>query len=287
MKTKVTIQTFFFIVLLITTIFAQEVVAEFSFTKQRTREGSSQRMIENTEDRIEELADYVNGVIPFEIPTPGVGDERYMVPALTTNADSLDYIHVLRITGSAVNGMSLSNNGRVAYKAPLITLGSINGFTLNHVLRSDAAFQMTGAASLVNGDVLYFNGSSLRRLAKGTSGQFLQIGSNIPAWTSIAAPTEWSLKTTNFTTADGGRYIITDGVTSIAIHNSSVNYDEFWIKPQTRTSLAILGNGVALTGASTVAGVASTAYPLDEDVIYWFVSNGGSAYDVAGQPIDR
>jgi len=69
-------------------------------------------------------------------------------------------------------GWVFPNTAASQYQALLFGTGS--NFTLNHVIRADGAVQLTNASSLVQGDILYYNGTSLTRLGPGTSGQFLK-----------------------------------------------------------------------------------------------------------------
>jgi len=61
----------------------------------------------------------------------------------------------------------------------------------NKVLRSDGtnvSWQNPtdlAIASQARGDILYFDGTNWKRLAKGTNGQYLKIGANDPAWASL------------------------------------------------------------------------------------------------------
>lgn len=183
---------------------------------------------------------------------------------------------------TASNGQILVYNGSLAFKT-------------GYALRSNADVLNTGTG--LNGQFLRARGSALSKwdyalrsnvalthdAGIGTAGQVLQSdGDGTTSWVSSSAPNEWTLKTSNFVTADGGRYIVTDGVTKITVHASSANYDEFWIKPQVGVDLSITGNGITMNGSSLVAGAASTSYTLNENVLYWFVSNGGGHYDVMG-----
>lgn len=98
-----------------------------------------------------------------------------------------------------------------------------------------------------------------------------------------AAITGFTAKTSNFTTAAGGKYRCSSGVTSVALHTPTGG-DEFWIKPDISNSLGT--NPIAFTGTPQIAGAASTAYSANENVIYHFVANGTN-YDVSAEVIAR
>lgn len=79
-------------------------------------------------------------------------------------------------------GWTFPNTPASQYQTLLFGTGS--AFTLGHVFRSDGAVSFTGAGSLVQGDILYYNGTNLTRLGPGTAGQLLQTngtGAN-PSW---------------------------------------------------------------------------------------------------------
>lgn len=157
--------------------------------------------------------------------------------------------------------------------------------SFNHAISSDAAISLTGAASFANGDIVYFNGTNFVRIAAGTAGQKLQAnGAGAPTWVTTSIPSAWEAKTGNFTTADGGRYQCSSGVSSIALLSPADVDTEFWIRPLIANSF--VSNPVALTGAMNVAGAAAASYSLNENVIYHFVSNG-TDYDVAAEGLDR
>lgn len=185
------------------------------------------------------------------------------------------------ITAFNAQGWTLPNTVAAQYQALLFNTGL--AWSLNHVLRADAAVQLTGVASLAAGDMLYFNGTNLVELSVGTSGQTLKLSSTTPTWTSVAAPNNWENKTGNFTSANGGRYQLSTGVTSIALHTPAAG-DEFWIKPQIGVSW--ITNPIAFTGTPQIAGAASTAFTANENGILHFVSNG-TDFDVAAYPIAR
>lgn len=185
-----------------------------------------------------------------------------------------------------VNALGLTLPTSVAsaaqYDALLLNSGK-TGFDFAKILRTDASISLTGVSSLVAGDMLYFNGTNLVEISVGSSGQTLKLNSTTPTWTSVAAPNAWENKTSNFTSANGGRYQCSSGVTSIALHTPASG-DEFWIKPQIGNSFETVS--VAFTGAALIAGAASTAYSANENVIYHFVSNG-TDYDVSAEVIER
>ena len=79
-------------------------------------------------------------------------------------------------------GWTFPNTPASQYQTLLFGTGS--AFTLGHVFRSDGAVSFTGTGSLVQGDILYYNGTNLTRLGPGTAGQLLQTngaGAN-PSW---------------------------------------------------------------------------------------------------------
>lgn len=185
----------------------------------------------------------------------------------------------------AVNALGLTLPTSVAsaaqYDALLLNSGK-TGFDFAKVFRSDAAAALV-TAGLAAGDLIYYNGTNFVRVAVGSSGTTLKLSGTTPTWTSVAAPNTWENKSSNFTSANGGRYQLSSGVTSIALHSPAAG-DEFWIKPQVGTSW--ITNPVAFTGTPNIAGAASTAFSATENGIFHFVSNG-TDYDVAAYPIAR
>jgi hypothetical protein len=118
----------------------------------------------------------------------------------------------------------------------------------------------------------------------GTTNKILRSnGDGTTSWTTLSQPTAWEIKTGNFTAANGGRYLCTSGVSSIALGSPSAG-DEFWFKPQIGNSLVT--NPIAFTGTPQIAGVASTAYSANENVLYRLVSNG-TDFDISAEFIDR
>ena len=157
-------------------------------------------------------------------------------------------------------------------------------------IATDNGISLTGTDSTNHGDILYVDtNGTLVFLAPGTSGQKLQTNgvNGNPSWVTLAAQNEWELKSANFTTGDGGRYIVDNGGITIQLHDPA-NGDEFWIKPEIGLDLAAGANGLSLNGAMQVAGAAANGYSLNEDVIYWFISDAnGDNYDVGGILIER
>jgi len=82
----------------------------------------------------------------------------------------------------------------------------------NKVLRSDGtnvSWQNPtdlAIASQARGDILYFDGTNWKRLAKGTNGQYLKIGANDPAW-ATASLGSWVDKSSSY----GAQQATTDG----------------------------------------------------------------------------
>ena len=185
----------------------------------------------------------------------------------------------------AVNALGLTLPTSVASAAQYDTLllnSGKTGFDFAKVFRSDTAVSLV-TTGLAAGDLIYYNGTNFVRVAVGSSGTTLKLSGTTPTWTSVATLDAWTNKTTNFTTANGGRYQCSSGVTSIALHSPAAS-DEFWIKPSIGNNLEI--NSIAFTGSSLVAGAASTAYSANENIIYHFVSNG-TDYDVSAEVMDR
>jgi hypothetical protein len=200
--------------------------ALFDFTNPATEADDPLNDIENTEDRLEELADYVNSSFPSPLPTP-------------TN-------------GSVFKAIIIDNGG--------------TSYNSSYVIRSN------------NGDILLSGVPS--------AGQYLQFQSSSTASpVSLGTSTRWTLKTSNFSTADGGKYIVTSGVNKITVHNPA-NGDEFWIKPEIGTSL--VSSSITMNGGHFIAGAAASSYRLNENVVYHFMANSnGTAYDVGGELLDR
>jgi len=61
-------------------------------------------------------------------------------------------------------------------------LPAVDGSQLTDIKPSDLAI-----ASQARGDILYFDGTNWKRLAKGTDGQYLKIGANDPTWAAVSA----------------------------------------------------------------------------------------------------
>ena len=90
-------------------------------------------------------------------------------------------------------------------------------------------------------------------------------------------------RSSNFSTANGGKYLVGSSVTAITIHSPAAA-DEFWIKPDIANDFET--NPITLGGAMNIAGVVATSYVLNENVIYHFVSDGTN-YDVSAEVIER
>lgn len=189
---------------------------------------------------------------------------------------------------AASNGQILSYNGSLAYKLDFALrsnadlLNDDGQGTNGQVLKSGA----DGTMSWTN--VMRSNADLLNDSGLGSAGQFLQSdGDATLSWASVATLSDWTEKTADFTTAAGGRYLVSNGEVTVTLHNPVVG-DEFYIKPNVGTSFFAGDNGLTLSGSMEVAGGAAASYALDEDVIYWFITDeNGDDYDVGGILIDR
>jgi len=97
-------------------------------------------------------------------------------------------------------------------------------------------------------------------------------------------PFSWTQKTSNFTTAASGKYKCTSGVTGITLHAPASGAEEFVIKPEIGNSFQT--NPITLTGAMNVGGVAAASFPLNQNVVYRFTTNG-TDYDVSAEQLAR
>ena len=154
-----------------------------------------------------------------------------------------------------------------------------------HMLRADGAVSLT-TASLAAGDIIYYNGTSFVRLAKGSNGQaFIQGGSNAPTWQSLTTSTAPEVKTSSFSTAANGQFIVSTGVTTVTLHTPADVGEQFSVLPDIGT-VNFETAGVLMAGAMQVNGATlDTAY-LDQNVRYNFFSFDGTNWWVSGEVFD-
>lgn len=145
-------------------------------------------------------------------------------------------------------------------------------------------------SNLANGDLLYFNGTTLVKLAAGTAGQYLQAnGAAAPTWVSLSIPAGYTKKTTNFNPADGGRYACD---TSGGAFNCTINFastsvdDEFIIAPTDNASFET--NAVTVVrNASEQIGGAAASFVCNINAEYHFRGNTTGNWDVDIRPLLR
>lgn len=224
----------------------------FAFTNDPTQTNNPLSDIENTESRLEELADYVNDSFPVPILNPSSASSYQALVANTSVPPT--------------------------------------GLVYQHVLRADGGVSLTGVSSLAVGDVLYFNGTNFVRLAAGTAGYFLQAnGAAAPSWVSTAIPTTYVRKTANFNIADGGRYAVdTSGgaINAVLVGATSSVDDEFIVTPTSNASFETNAVTVVRFGSEQIAGGAAS-FVCNINAEYHFRGNITGNWDVTIRPLLR
>ena len=109
-----------------------------------------------------------------------------LVASGTLQADTL----LLTTPGGLASGMTGGSNVVTAQASLQLTPGV-------YTQAYNAYLAQLAGLSLVSGDLLYYDGSQLQRLAKQTNGQVLTLASGFPAWRDAASSTNG---TTNATT---------------------------------------------------------------------------------------
>lgn len=192
--------------------------------------------------------------------------------------DHFDSINALGLT------LPTSVASAAQYDALLLNSGK-TGFDFAKVIRSDASVSLTGAGSLAQGDILYFNGTVLTRLTKGTTGQVLRAGASAPEYATLSVALAWTAQTGNFSIADKGRYQVNGGQTGTLFVASSVD-NEFYIKPAIGQNFETSSFTVARAGSESIANAAAD-FVCDINAEYHFVADASGNWDVSVSVIGR
>jgi hypothetical protein len=184
------------------------------------------------------------------------------------------------------------------YQAFLLNAGK-TGFTTNHVLRSNVALENDDGAGnaseawLSDGDgtgtwspVFRSNADFVFDGAVPSAGQLLRFdGDGTVSAVSISALTAPEVKTSNFTTAANGQFIVSTGVTTVTLHSPAGVGEQFFIMPNIGT-VNFETAGVLMAGAMQVNGATLDTGYLNENVRYNFISFDGTNWWVSGEVFD-
>lgn len=207
------------------------------------------------------------------------GAAQHMAMTFASGLTTFVYTHILR------SDVALEHDDGVGVQYQALVSDGDNTTSWQHVLRADGAASLT-TAGLAAGDIIYYNGTSFVRLAKGSNGQFLiQGGSNAPEWQSVSAYLAPEVKTSDFTTTANGQFIVSTGVTTVTLHSPAGVGEQFSLMPNIGT-VNFETAGVLLAGAMQVNGATLDTGYLNENVRYNFISFDGTNWWVSGEVFD-
>lgn len=166
--------------------------------------------------------------------------ELLAIAGLTSAADKLPYF-----TGSGTAGLAdFTTFGRsLVDDADATTARSTLGLVIGtNVQAYHARLADIAGITYAQGDILYYDGSNIVKLAKGTDGHFLKIGATIPTWAAIPG---------------GGDLLSTQNLSDLAdINTARVNLGvadigviEFWPTSVLQTR-RLKNNGAAVSQAT-------------------------------------
>lgn len=126
----------------------------------------------------------------------------------------------------------------------------------------------TNQSTYAQGDILYASAANtLSKLAKGTSGQFLKIGSTIPEWADVAAQSV-TTKTTTYAATTSDDLILCDasgGAFTVTLYAASGNSGRVLKLKKTDSSV----NAVTIDGNSseTIDGATTTTLSTQYEIV--------------------
>lgn len=235
----------------------------FSFTKLRTTENNSLSQIENTEDRVEEIASHINTNFAVNIPIPQVADLENMAPLLNATKSAFLYNHILR------SNAELENDQGAGAANQLFTSDGDGTTNFTFGFRS-------------NVDINHTDGN-------GSAGQVLQSdGDGTTSWISIAVSAEQTTQNANFLASDNAR--ISVDTTGGAINCTSFLMDsvtkEFSIQPTEDSDFETNPVTVVRNAAESIANDAND-FLCDVNAVYTFRGSASGNVTVAVEPLLR